>query len=415
MKKPITIGVIAIIATILVPLVIVPAFAYLEKFENKEFGFSIKYPENWVVEDEVDDRGSDPGFNEGFFSIVYFYDDPNFITDSIEVTFIKNDNIARNNQGQQYLERVESRLTEFCETAVMEIDEYECSNFIVTDSEITEHKGLPAYKFTHTWTERYPDGSSIDLKSILVDIVDGNDVWTIDGISIESEFPRFEFTLKEVIESFSLKSNEESSQKISETNSEQGGGTALYFDSLYEFSFNYPSDWQYQEDVKFTEDYPVTQVVFFPSEFSISSLDESEKGLIDLTLAMLGFEFQMDSPLIVIEFENVPRSSVSSLNDQALKDFELEKIIEEAPNAKILNSNVENKSWGWVVTTEFIHNVDLGIGKPLPAHSEEKAHYFKDGEIYTVSYVNIGDNYDKYYYGKKRLYSDQNGCKTIVL
>jgi len=224
MKKPITIGVIVVIGTILVPLFINPAFA-LEEFQSNEFGFSIKYPENWVVEDEVVDLGIKPGFMEGF-SIVYFYDDPNFITDSIEVTFIKNDDIARNNQGQQYLERVESRLTEFCETAVMEIDEYECSNFIVTDSEITEHKGLPAYKFTQTWTERYPDGSVFDLKSILVDIVDGNDVWTIDGISIESEFPRFEITLKEVIESFSLKSNEESSQKISDEIKNTIGGYA---------------------------------------------------------------------------------------------------------------------------------------------------------------------------------------------
>jgi len=211
MKKPI---VIAVIATILVPLFTVPAFAYLDEFENKEFGFSIKYPSNWVVEDEVIDLGIESGFNEGFSSIVYFYDDPIFITDSIEVTFLKNDNIARNNEGQKYLDRVEIRLTEFCETAVMEIDEYECSNFVVIDSEITEHKGLPSYKFTQTWTERYSDGTSIDLKSILVDIVDGNDVWTIDGVSIESEFSKFESTLEEIIESFSLKPIEEHSNKI---------------------------------------------------------------------------------------------------------------------------------------------------------------------------------------------------------
>ena len=190
------------------------ASAYLTEYENKEFGFSIKYPENWIIDDEVIEFGSEPGFDEGFSSIVYFYNDPYVIIDSIEVTLVKNDNIARNNQGQQYLDRVESRLAENCETAVFEYDEYQCSNFLIIDSEIIEHKELSAYKFTQTWTEHYIDGSSLELKSILVDIVDGNDVWTIDGISIKSEFPKFSSTLEEVIESFTLGVNKESTQKI---------------------------------------------------------------------------------------------------------------------------------------------------------------------------------------------------------
>jgi hypothetical protein len=215
MKESVSIGLIAVIVTSLASLLVIPAFALVE-FQSNDFGFSIKYPENWVVEDEVEDLGADPGFDDGFFSIVYFYDDPDFFTDSIEVTFTKNDNIARNNQGQKYLDRVESRLAENCEITVMEIDEYECSNFVMVDSDFFEHKGLPAYKFTHTWTDRYSDGSVFDEKSILVDIVDGNDVWTIDGISIESDFPKFEPTLEKVIESFSLKSNEDNIQKISD-------------------------------------------------------------------------------------------------------------------------------------------------------------------------------------------------------
>ena len=213
MKKSISLLMILAFATIVAPLLIVPAFA-LEEFSSSEFGFSIKYPDNWVVDDEVVEFDNAPGFDDGFWSIVYFYDDPEIYTDSIEVTFIKNDNIARNNQGQKYVDRIDIRLTEFCEIVVMEIDEYECSNFIVTDSKITEHKGLPAYSLTQTWTESYPDGTSLELKSILTDIVDGNDVWSIDGISIEEEFPRFEKILNEVIESFTIQPSLKSEQKI---------------------------------------------------------------------------------------------------------------------------------------------------------------------------------------------------------
>lgn len=202
--------VILCIPLFLALLVIIPnansqvSFDKLKTFQSSEFGFSIQYPENWVVDDEVIEFEPEPGYDEGGATIVYFYDDPNFVTHSIEITFIKNDNIARNNQGQQYLDRVEARIAENCEIAVFEIEGYQCSYFKVTNSEITEHNGLPAYKFTQTWTERYPDGSVFDLKSILIDIVDGNDVWTIDAISIESEFPKFSRTLEEIIESFTI-------------------------------------------------------------------------------------------------------------------------------------------------------------------------------------------------------------------
>ena len=104
--------IIAITFVLLSTIFISPTFADLTEYKNTEFGFSIQYPENWIIDDEIIEFEPVPGFDEGFFSIVYFYDDPDVITDSIEVTFLKNDNIARNNQGQQYIDRVSARLIE---------------------------------------------------------------------------------------------------------------------------------------------------------------------------------------------------------------------------------------------------------------------------------------------------------------
>lgn len=193
-----------------------PAFANFVEFQDIEFGFSIQYPEDWYYDDEIIEYETTPGSDDGFYIMLYFYDDPNFLIDSIEVSLTKNSNIARNNQGHNYLERVESRLAEFCETAVMEIEGYECSNFTVTDTKITEHKGLPAYQFIQTWTESYPDGTSLELKSNLIDIVNGNDVWTIDGITLKSEFPEFIKIFDKAAESFTLRPVDESTQKIPE-------------------------------------------------------------------------------------------------------------------------------------------------------------------------------------------------------
>jgi hypothetical protein len=177
-----------------------------------------------------------------------------------------------------------------------------------------------------------------------------------------------------------------------------GQEMSFYEDSFYEYSFNYPSDWQYQESVQFSEE-SVTQVVFFPKEFSILSLNESERSLLDLSLLDMGFEFQMDSPLIILEFGNLPPTLIPSLNDKNLKEYEIENIIAIAPNAKIINSDEEIKSWGRIITTEFVHDVDLGNGQKIRSHSEEKTHYFKNGEVYTISYLNVGKNYDVYYHG----------------
>jgi len=41
-----------LVAICYIPLFIVPAFA-LKQYENKEYGFSIKYPDNWFVGDEL--------------------------------------------------------------------------------------------------------------------------------------------------------------------------------------------------------------------------------------------------------------------------------------------------------------------------------------------------------------------------
>jgi len=178
------------------------AFGALGEYYDDEFGFTMSYPDGWIIDTETVDYGSYAGYDDGFLSLVYFYDDTNFSFNSIEVTFTKNDNIARNNSGQQYVERVTARLAENCEIATFEVDDYRCSDFKVLDTNSFRHNGFPSYSFIQTWTEYYPDGSSLDYKSVLTDILNGNDVWTIDGIADKNSFTKFQPVLKNVVDSF---------------------------------------------------------------------------------------------------------------------------------------------------------------------------------------------------------------------
>ena len=176
----------------------------LTTFTNSEYGFSILYPSGWFIDDAVIEFEPLPGSDDGGASIVVFYDDPEFWNNSIEVMHIKNDNIARNNDGQNYLSRVVILLTENCEVATFDFEGYLCSNHSVLSSKVSSINGKPAYKITESWTQTFADGSVFENTSILTDIVDGNDVWTVDVISTENEFLKMEKTFIQIIDSFKL-------------------------------------------------------------------------------------------------------------------------------------------------------------------------------------------------------------------
>ena len=184
------------------------AFAELVEHKDPKFEFSIKYPVGFHVDNEVIELGPNKGYYDNYFSIVYFTDNPKDITTSIEVTLLKNDIIARNYQGQQYIDQVTNVMEENCYNADFTYDSYACSNFEVTLAKKFKHNGYDAYRFKQTYTEHYIDKTSLELQSIHVDIVDGSDVWTINTVTTKETYPKVSSMMIEVIKSFSLTANQ---------------------------------------------------------------------------------------------------------------------------------------------------------------------------------------------------------------
>ena len=173
-------------------------------------------------------------------------------------------------------------------------------------------------------------------------------------------------------------------------------GMGFYENELHEFSFNAPTSWNYQENVQLG-DVPMFIVIVFPDEFSLSSLDKSQAGLYDLTPALSGLQFQIDSPTIGVQYEYVSQSQVPVLNDRTVENYVSEQIRLVILNGKITSSNVESRSWGWIVTTEYFFNLNLGFGDSLSFLAEDKSYFFKDRDLYIVSYGSIEKYYDGYY------------------
>jgi predicted secreted protein with PEFG-CTERM motif len=158
----------------------------------------------------------------------------------------------------------------------------------------------------------------------------------------------------------------------------------FYENERYEFSFEAPMNWSYQEGI--TDETGITyEVIQYPTKFSLENAGD-DANMMDLQMGLSGFLFQFESPLIAVNFENIPTSKVSTLSEKNLKDYVLDKVMIENPSAKIMDSWSKSNSWGWEVYTVYNFDLDMGIGTGIPYVEEVSTYFFKDRESYAVSY-----------------------------
>jgi len=167
----------------------------------------------------------------------------------------------------------------------------------------------------------------------------------------------------------------------------------FYENERYEFSFEIPMDWRYQEGL--TDEAGITyEMITFPQEFSIENAGD-DANMMDLQMGLAGYLFQFESPLIAVNFENIPTSKISKLSEESLEEYVREVIIALQPSAKI-DSWVFSHDWGWEVYTISNYSLDLGLGLDIPYVSEEFTYIFKDRESYNVSYGAPDAYFDEY-------------------
>jgi len=168
----------------------------------------------------------------------------------------------------------------------------------------------------------------------------------------------------------------------------------FYSNDKYDFSFEAPTDWNYQESVVFVETM-IVEVVLFPSEFHISNAGD-DANMMDMQTAMMGWEFQFETPMIGVDFENIPMSKIKTLNENNVKEYYLDLVRELVPNAKITDTYSKSHSYGWEVGVSYVHDLNLGMGSPIPYQAIDKGFFFKDRESYTITYASPEVYFDSY-------------------
>ena len=86
---------------------------------------------------------------------------------------------------------------------------------------------------------------------------------------------------------------------------------------------------KFQEGVTISEE-RIDEVILFPSEFHVSNAGD-DANIMDVQTAMLGWQFQFESPLIGMDFENIPTSKIKTMNENNIKDYYLDFVREEVP------------------------------------------------------------------------------------
>ena len=226
--------------------------SFAELYENQEFGFEIDFPTGWYVDEYLIIYDAIPGYYDESIDFVGFYDDETWPNHSINIGFVKNYFIAENYEGQEYLDRLETELTEVCQTTTMEFDGYTCSDNKIIESKMITIAGHNAYQVTESWTETYGDQSTFKAIGTSIDIPVGNNVWTIYSLSLDSEYPLVKNQINDSINSFTFTNGgmapeinfDSSSGDLGDLTSLFQPITANYVNPDVGLAIDFPENWQ---------------------------------------------------------------------------------------------------------------------------------------------------------------------------
>ena len=166
----------------------------------------------------------------------------------------------------------------------------------------------------------------------------------------------------------------------------------FYENETYEFSFDIPCNWAYWENVILGDGITTYQVVLTHEKGTFEALKEEgyTPGLLDV---FSGLPFPIQAPHLGMIFLNVPESEISPLNAGEIKRYEREFVMTNLPSAKIINLDVETKSWGWIATAKVSASI-----VQTEIISEGKTYYFKDRESYSIALTSASELFDAQYY-----------------
>ena len=155
-------------------------------YENKQYGFSIKYPSNW---EKIEDPNSD--------AIVAFAPSQNT---AYAVSFSANDQSIKGLNGDQILATLKKQVTDTCSASASK--GITCSD--ITANRDTHKNGYAIYAVYYT-ASGTSDQGTINVAEMTAIIPDGNDAWMLQLISYSpTELEQFMEDIGTSLDSFTI-------------------------------------------------------------------------------------------------------------------------------------------------------------------------------------------------------------------
>src|SRR3989344_1686633 len=161
-------------------------------YENKQYGFSIKYPSTWEKKETLQ---KDPNSNS--VSIVSFAPSQNT---AYGVSFSANDQSIKGLNGDQILATLKKQVTDTCSASASK--GITCSD--ITANRDTHKNGYAIYAVYYT-ASGTSDQGTINVAEMTAIIPDGNDAWMLQLISYSTtELEQFMEDIGSSLDSFTI-------------------------------------------------------------------------------------------------------------------------------------------------------------------------------------------------------------------
>ncbi len=183
---------------LLFPLLIsIPnSYAQSKIYENQEYGFTIEYPSEWILNDVIPQKNK-------WIEIVSFLPDTKDWSQGIYVNKWDGDLKDKNFDSNEYLENHNKAAQEWCSSLSISENGFACMNYSLIEQKTISISGRQSFLLEETWI-RIEGETSSEVLIYNLQIPDGEDRWTIIAESRQEILDETSNILKNSLDSFTL-------------------------------------------------------------------------------------------------------------------------------------------------------------------------------------------------------------------
>ncbi len=183
---------------LLFPLLIsIPnSYAQSKTYENQEYGFTIEYPSEWILNDAIPQ-------NNKWIEIVSFLPDTKDWSQGIYVNKWDGDLKDKNFDSNEYLENHNKAAQDWCSSLSISENGFACMNYSLIEQKTVSISGRQSFLLEETWT-RIDGEISSEVLVYNLQIPDGEDRWTIIAESRKEILNETSNILENSLDSFTL-------------------------------------------------------------------------------------------------------------------------------------------------------------------------------------------------------------------